>query len=117
MEVGRLLAEATGAEFQGVTGQDLASLIEEISGYLSFRKSGTLTHQALCLADFLPESGGVNMSRTSLGVIEGQLLVRLDFGPIHEVAEGLCCAVIQPDTGGKPLLPNTKGKQDRGTRR
>ncbi len=33
MEVGRLLAGATGAEFQGVTEQDLASLLEEISGY------------------------------------------------------------------------------------
>ncbi len=33
MEIGRLLAGATGAEFQGVTEQDLASLLEEISGY------------------------------------------------------------------------------------
>ena len=33
MEVGRLLAGATGAEFQGVTEQDLASLLEEFSKY------------------------------------------------------------------------------------
>ena len=33
LEVGRLLAEATGAEFQGVTEEDLAALLEEFSGY------------------------------------------------------------------------------------
>ena len=33
MEVGRMLAEATLAEFQGVTEDDLASVLEEFSGY------------------------------------------------------------------------------------
>ena len=33
LEVGRMLAEATGAEFQGVTQEDLANLLEEFSGY------------------------------------------------------------------------------------
>lgn len=33
LEIGRLLAEATGAEFQGVTEDDLAELLEEFSGY------------------------------------------------------------------------------------
>ena len=33
LEVGRMLAEATGAEFQGVTEEDLANLLEEFSGY------------------------------------------------------------------------------------
>jgi Ca-activated chloride channel family protein len=33
LEIGRLLAEATGAEFQGVTEGDLAELLEEFSGY------------------------------------------------------------------------------------
>lgn len=33
MEVGRMLAEATGAEFQGVPDQDLANLLEEFSKY------------------------------------------------------------------------------------
>ena len=31
MDVGRMLAEATGAEFQGVTEEDLANLLEVIS--------------------------------------------------------------------------------------
>jgi hypothetical protein len=33
MEVGRLLAEATGAEFQGVTEEDLANVLEQFSKY------------------------------------------------------------------------------------
>ena len=33
LEAGRILAEATGAEFQGVTEEDLANLLEEFSGY------------------------------------------------------------------------------------
>ncbi len=33
MEVGRLLAEATGAEFQGVAEEDLANVLEEFSKY------------------------------------------------------------------------------------
>jgi Mg-chelatase subunit ChlD len=33
MEVGRMLAQATGAEFQGVTEEDLANLLEEFSKY------------------------------------------------------------------------------------
>ncbi len=33
LTVGRLLAEATFAEFQGVTEEDLASLLQELSGY------------------------------------------------------------------------------------
>jgi Ca-activated chloride channel homolog len=33
MEVGRMLAQATGAEFQGVTDKDLAKLLEEFSKY------------------------------------------------------------------------------------
>ena len=33
LEVGRMLAEATGAEFQGVTEDDLANLLEEFTGY------------------------------------------------------------------------------------
>jgi Ca-activated chloride channel family protein len=33
MEVGRMLAQATGAEFQGVTEKDLAALLEEFSKY------------------------------------------------------------------------------------
>ena len=33
MEVGRILAEATGAEFQGVTEEDLAEFLEEFSKY------------------------------------------------------------------------------------
>ena len=33
LEVGRLLAEATGAEFQGVAEDDLANVLEEFSGY------------------------------------------------------------------------------------
>jgi Ca-activated chloride channel homolog len=33
MEVGRILAQATGAEFQGVTDKDLAKLLEEFSKY------------------------------------------------------------------------------------
>ena len=33
MEVGRILAEATGAEFQGVTEDDLANVLEEFSKY------------------------------------------------------------------------------------
>jgi hypothetical protein len=33
MEVGRMLAQATGAEFQGVTEKDLAQLLEEFSKY------------------------------------------------------------------------------------
>ena len=33
LQVGRLLAEATGAEFQGVTEKDLANVLEEFSKY------------------------------------------------------------------------------------
>jgi Ca-activated chloride channel homolog len=33
MDVGRMLAQATGAEFQGVTDKDLAQLLEEFSKY------------------------------------------------------------------------------------
>jgi hypothetical protein len=33
MQIGRLLAEATGAEFQGATEKDLAKVLEEISKY------------------------------------------------------------------------------------
>ena len=33
LDVGRLLAQATGAEFQGVTEEDLANLLEEFSKY------------------------------------------------------------------------------------
>ena len=33
MEVGRMLAEATGAEFQGVSEDDLANVLAEFSGY------------------------------------------------------------------------------------
>jgi Ca-activated chloride channel homolog len=33
MEVGRIMAQATGAEFQGVTDKDLAKLLEEFSKY------------------------------------------------------------------------------------
>jgi len=33
MEVGRILAQATDAEFQGVTDKDLARLLEEFSKY------------------------------------------------------------------------------------
>ncbi len=33
LEVGRMLAEATGAEFQGVTEKDLAAVLEEFSKY------------------------------------------------------------------------------------
>jgi hypothetical protein len=33
MEVGRMLAQASGAEFQGVTEEDLAQLLEEFSKY------------------------------------------------------------------------------------
>ena len=33
MEIGRMLAGATGAEFQGVAEDDLANLLEEFSGY------------------------------------------------------------------------------------
>ena len=33
LQVGRLLAEATGAEFQGVTEEDLANVLEEFSKY------------------------------------------------------------------------------------
>ncbi len=33
LDVGRMLAEATGAEFQGVTEKDLASVLEEFSKY------------------------------------------------------------------------------------
>jgi hypothetical protein len=33
MEVGRMLAEATGAEFRGIGEDDLAALLEEYSGY------------------------------------------------------------------------------------
>ena len=37
MEVGRLLAEASGAEFQGVAEKDLAEVLEEYSKYLYIR--------------------------------------------------------------------------------
>ena len=33
LDVGRVLAEATGAEFQGVTEEDLANVLAEFSGY------------------------------------------------------------------------------------
>ncbi len=33
MEVGRILSQATGAEFQGVADQDLAQLLEQFSKY------------------------------------------------------------------------------------
>ena len=33
IEVGRILAEATGAEFQGVAEEDLANVLEEFSNY------------------------------------------------------------------------------------
>ena len=33
LEVGRMLAEATGAEFQGVSEDNLANVLEEFSGY------------------------------------------------------------------------------------
>ena len=33
LDVGRMLAEATGAEFQGVTEKDLAGVLEEFSKY------------------------------------------------------------------------------------
>ena len=33
LDVGRMLAEATGAKFQGVTEKDLASVLEEFSKY------------------------------------------------------------------------------------
>ena len=33
LDVGRMLAGATGAEFQGVTEEDLASVLEEFSKY------------------------------------------------------------------------------------
>ena len=33
LDVGRILAEATGAEFRGVAAEDLALLLEEFSGY------------------------------------------------------------------------------------
>ena len=33
LEVGRMLAEATGAEFQGTTESDLAAVLEEFSKY------------------------------------------------------------------------------------
>ena len=32
-DIGRILAQATGAEFRGSTEEDLASVIEELSGY------------------------------------------------------------------------------------
>ena len=32
-DIGRILAEATGAEFRGSTQEDLAGVIEELSGY------------------------------------------------------------------------------------
>lgn len=31
--IGRILAQATGAEYQGSNEEDLASVIEELSGY------------------------------------------------------------------------------------
>ncbi len=33
LDVGRILAEATGAEFQGVSDEDLASVLAEYSKY------------------------------------------------------------------------------------
>ena len=33
MDIGRILAEATGAEFQGVKDADLANVLEEFSKY------------------------------------------------------------------------------------
>jgi hypothetical protein len=33
MDVGRMLSEATGAEFQGATEKDLANVLEEFSKY------------------------------------------------------------------------------------
>ncbi len=33
LHIGRLLAEATGAEYQGSAGDDLAAVIEQLSGY------------------------------------------------------------------------------------
>jgi hypothetical protein len=33
LDIGRILAEATGAEFQGVTEDDLANVLEELAGY------------------------------------------------------------------------------------
>ena len=33
INIGRILAQATGAEYQGSTEQDLAAVIEELSGY------------------------------------------------------------------------------------
>ncbi len=33
IQVGRMLAEATGAEFQGTTAEDLANVLEEFSKY------------------------------------------------------------------------------------
>ena len=33
INVGRILAEATGAEYQGSTDEDLAAVIEALSGY------------------------------------------------------------------------------------
>ena len=33
IEVGRIIAEATGADFRGVAEEDLANLLEEFSGY------------------------------------------------------------------------------------
>jgi hypothetical protein len=33
VNIGRVLAQATGAEYQGQTDDDLAAVIEELSGY------------------------------------------------------------------------------------
>jgi hypothetical protein len=33
VQIGRILAEATGAEYQGSTEADLATVISELSGY------------------------------------------------------------------------------------
>ena len=33
VNIGRILAQATGAEYQGSTEEDLAGVIEELSGY------------------------------------------------------------------------------------
>ena len=33
IQIGRILAEATGAEYQGHTDEDLAAVIEALSGY------------------------------------------------------------------------------------
>ena len=33
IQIGRILAEATGAEYQGSTDEDLAAVIEALSGY------------------------------------------------------------------------------------